>query len=166
MKRSRIRIVEVVDTRMPGATRTRERARVSVGRDPASDQERVLEEDEGWPFAGRPVSLRCPIETNDGRQRDGSGRSEESDSDRRELAAGRSNHVRLWPLVVRDLLVAAVLRFDGRLRGLLFVLMRAAAFRAQEAVDPAAQHHLRRQVDQQQKGGRERRRFLPKAIPL
>src|SRR5439155_9958672 len=90
MKRSR-KIVEVADTRMPRADRARS-AWVSVGRDPASDQERVLEQDERRAFARWTVSLRSPVQTNDGRQDDGSGRKENSESDgRRQVATGRSS---------------------------------------------------------------------------
>jgi hypothetical protein len=139
---------------------------VSRGRDPGSDQERVLEQDEGRAFAGGTISMDRSIEgSGNARER----RSIEDDGDgvdRRDVPGRRPGDIRGGPIAVRGHAIAAILGLDRRAGGLLFRLLGAAAFGAQQAVDPAAEHHLRRQTHQQQKGGRERRRFLPKAIPL
>ena len=141
---------------MPMAARAQGRT-VSAGRDPGSDQERVLEQDERRAVARGTKSMDRSVEgTGNRRER----RRIEHDGDGVDRGAVRGRgpgDIRCWPIAVRGHAIAAILRLDRRPGGLWLFWLGAAAFGAQQAVDPAAEHHLRRQTHQQQKGRRERR---------
>src|SRR4051812_47900712 len=106
---------------MPMAARAG--ARVSAGRDPASDQERVLEQDEGRAFARGTISMDRSIEgTGNGRER----RRIEDDGDgvdRRGVARRGPGDIRRWSIAVRGHAIAAILRPDRRPAGLLLLLL-------------------------------------------
>ena len=117
LKRNR---VEVTDTRMPMADRARRGARVSAGRDPGSDQERVLEQDERRAFARGTVSLDGAVEAM-GRGREQRRRIDDGGENggRREIAGRGSGDVRRRPIAVRAHAIAAILGLDRRSGGLL-----------------------------------------------
>ena len=97
----------------------------------------MLEEDDPRAFTRWTVSLGGSAEALRRRRSQGNeGREDGNHGDRRGVAARRARRLRLRPLIVRDLLVAAVLRLHDRARAFALALVRAAAGFTQQPVDP------------------------------
>src|SRR3954470_8524506 len=107
---------------MPMATRA-QGAHVSAGRDPDSDQERVLEQNEGRAFARGTISMDRSIEApGNGRERRGV--EDHGDGVDWSEVRGRGPHdIRGWPIAVRGDAIAAILGLDRRPGGLLLLFL-------------------------------------------